>query len=185
MTIKFNIAEICLCTEAEGPGRRLAIWFQGCNILCEGCCNIDMQPLIIKHLISNEDLIEIIKESAMKNHLEGVTLLGGEPTIQKGLAHLSHMIKELGMGVILFTGRLVEELPSDLLDAVDLVIDGHYDEFRKDHIRNSIGSINQRMVHITGRYKDMEAWYRSSRPMHVEINNDNQNLIFTGDVFYK
>ncbi|MBA3821603.1 MAG: 4Fe-4S cluster-binding domain-containing protein, partial [Deltaproteobacteria bacterium] len=29
-------------TEAEGPGRRWALWVQGCTIRCAGCCNPEM-----------------------------------------------------------------------------------------------------------------------------------------------
>ena len=40
-----NLASIRMCTESEGPGRRLAIWVQGCKKRCPGCCNPDMQEI--------------------------------------------------------------------------------------------------------------------------------------------
>ncbi len=40
-----NLASIRMCTESEGPGRRLAIWVQGCKKRCTGCCNPDMQEI--------------------------------------------------------------------------------------------------------------------------------------------
>ena len=33
------IADIVVETVVEGPGKRLAIWVQGCEIRCPGCCN--------------------------------------------------------------------------------------------------------------------------------------------------
>ena len=37
-------AQIVPCTEAEGPGARFALWFQGCPLRCPGCCNPEMLP---------------------------------------------------------------------------------------------------------------------------------------------
>ncbi|RME67683.1 MAG: 4Fe-4S cluster-binding domain-containing protein, partial [Nitrospirae bacterium] len=37
-----NLADIVECTEAEGPGRRFALWVQGCPIRCQGCWNRHM-----------------------------------------------------------------------------------------------------------------------------------------------
>ena len=34
-----RVAQVVPCTEAEGPGRRFAVWFQGCPLRCPGCCN--------------------------------------------------------------------------------------------------------------------------------------------------
>lgn len=50
--IKFNVASINTCTEAEGPYKRLCIWFQGCDIHCKGCCNPDYQPFEARHIMS-------------------------------------------------------------------------------------------------------------------------------------
>src|SRR4029079_1756775 len=40
----FQVAQIVPVTEAEGPGRRFALWFQGCPLRCPGCCNPEMLP---------------------------------------------------------------------------------------------------------------------------------------------
>ncbi|MFM7150626.1 MAG: 4Fe-4S cluster-binding domain-containing protein, partial [Gemmataceae bacterium] len=39
-----SIAQTVPFTEAEGPGKRFAIWFQGCPFRCPGCCNPEMLP---------------------------------------------------------------------------------------------------------------------------------------------
>ena len=74
---KLNIAHINLCTEAEGPYKRMAIWFQGCNIRCEGCCNPELQDFKIANIITIRDVLEIIDDSCKKNGIEGITFLGG------------------------------------------------------------------------------------------------------------
>ena len=42
--VRLRIAQIVPSTEAEGPGRRFALWFQGCSLRCPGCCNPEMLP---------------------------------------------------------------------------------------------------------------------------------------------
>ena len=36
------VAQFVPRTEAEGPGRRFALWVQGCPLRCKGCCNPEM-----------------------------------------------------------------------------------------------------------------------------------------------
>ena len=63
----------------------MAIWFQGCEINCDNCCNPQLQELKTVHIVSIETLINIAQESKLNNGIEGITLLGGEPTLQKNL----------------------------------------------------------------------------------------------------
>ena len=95
--IKFNIASINRCTETEGPYKRLTIWFQGCNIGCRGCCNLDYQPIIPKHIFVLDELIEIISQAQKEFGIEGVTYSGGEPTLQQNLPALTQKIRGLNL----------------------------------------------------------------------------------------
>lgn len=181
MSINFNIAAINQCTEAEGPYRRFAIWFQGCNIQCAECCNPKLFSLKKANVVSIDDLIKVIKEAKSNFEIEGVTFIGGEPTMQQGLSELSKSIQKLGLGVLLFTGKVLEELPAKLVKSVDLIIDG---QFEKDHIdneRNLIGSKNQRLICISDRYKNSLDWFYSIRPKKVEMNVS-EMIFTTGDV---
>ena len=42
--LTMQIAQVVPCTEAEGPGKRFAVWFQGCPLRCPGCCNPEFLP---------------------------------------------------------------------------------------------------------------------------------------------
>ena len=70
-----NLAQVVPCTEAEGPGRRFAVWVQGCPLRCPGCCNPEFLPFAggtptrVSELLRRVDTEDV----------EGVTLLGGEP----------------------------------------------------------------------------------------------------------
>src|SRR5436309_2709636 len=74
-----RVAQIVPCTEAEGPGKRFALWFQGCPLRCPGCCNPEMLPFDGGTVMTIEEIITLLRESAEQNGLEGMTLLGGEP----------------------------------------------------------------------------------------------------------
>ena len=70
-----QIAQTVACTEAEGPGKRFALWFQGCPLRCAGCCNPEMLPFAGGRSVALSSLIDQIQASGV----EGITLLGGEP----------------------------------------------------------------------------------------------------------
>ena len=74
-----NIASIRLCTESEGPGKRLAIWVQGCERRCLGCCNPEMQEIKKKIVVGTDDLIKMISQPKILNEIEGLSFIGGEP----------------------------------------------------------------------------------------------------------
>lgn len=181
MTYNFNIAAINLCTESEGPFKRLAIWFQGCNIQCAECCNPKLFALKHANIVSLEELIEIILSAKNNFEIEGVTYLGGEPTMQKGLAELSQRLKTLDIGVLLFTGNNFEELSRELIQNVDLIFDGKFEKDNIDNERNLIGSKNQRLFCLTDRYKNSLDWFNIPRPKQIEISIG-ENLFITGDV---
>lgn len=167
--IKFNVASINCCTEIEGPNKRLTIWFQGCTLHCQGCCNPAYQPLEPHNIISLEELINIIKESKDRFGIEGVTYSGGEPTLQQNLPTLTKEIHKLGLGVISFTGKRYEEV-SSILDGCDVVLDGPYIESLKEEKRKVLGSSNQRIIILSNRYPNCEEWFFDNASKDVEIN---------------
>lgn len=181
MNKKLNIAHINICTEAEGPYRRMAIWFQGCNILCDGCCNPELQEIRVAHIMTVQEVLDIALMSKKENEIEGVTFLGGEPTIQEGLVHLAKALSLEGLGTILFTGKKYECLDASIGDAMDLIVDGRFDPLQLDEERNLVGSTNQQIIYVTDRYRTLKDWFLSVREKKVEINL-NDSLFINGDV---
>lgn len=179
--IKFNVARINLCTEAEGPHKRLAIWFQGCTLGCPGCCNPELQEMKTAHIMSMKELLDIAKKSKEENFIEGVTYIGGEPTLQKYLAELSSEFRKLGLGTILFTGYKYKDLKPSLVEAVDLIIDGQFIIGKLDKDRNLVGSTNQTFNHVSNRYLSDMDWFEKKKDYQVDINVLNE-LMITGDV---
>ena len=180
MNCNFNIACINQCTEAEGPEKRLAIWFQGCDIRCAGCCNPELFDFKPAHILSLDKTLQIVSEAKDRFGIEGVTYLGGEPSLQQGLCELSNEIRKMGLGVILFTGKDAEEISEKLKASVDLIIDGSFEKENPDKQRNLMGSANQRLVYITERYRSLDKWFYTKRPRRMEINVSD-GLFMTGD----
>lgn len=178
---KLNVAHINICTETEGPYRRMAIWFQGCNIMCDGCCNPELQEMKVAHIMTVKKIVEIAVRSKEEYKIEGVTFLGGEPTLQEGITHLANALRLEDMGTILFTGRKVESLDSGMINAVDLIVDGKFELSQIDDERNLVGSKNQRIVYVTDRYKNKIDWFMVSREKKIEINLNNSFFV-NGDV---
>lgn len=145
-------------TEAEGPGRRFALWLQGCGIRCPGCCNPELQDPSGGREVEIAALVRALE--AVRGEVEGLTLVGGEPFAQAaGAALLARAARGLGLSVVVFTGYLREELDgrgdpgtAALLAATDLLVDGPYDPALPERARRWVGSTNQRFHHLTGRY---------------------------------
>lgn len=155
-----NIAEWIDCTEVEGPGKRFALWVQGCELKCPECCNPHMLEFSPKNLLNTEQVLSLIESAKAKDGIEGVTFLGGEPMLQAvGLSEIAKGSHNIGLSVMVFTGYLLEELTenplpgiSDLLEATDILVDGPYIASQPETKRNWVGSANQRFYFLTDRY---------------------------------
>lgn len=178
-SIKFNVAHIKLCTKTEGPYKRCCIWFQGCNINCKGCCNKDLQPLIPNHIVALTELVDIVKEAKNKFDIEGITLSGGEPSMQAGLKYFNNEIHKLGLGIIMFSGKTKANLDKGLVESVDLLIDGPFVESSLDEKRVLIGSANKNLTFITTRYKDSADYFIN--PISIEEVTVEYYIFINGD----
>ena len=88
--VTLSVAQIVPCTEAEGPGRRFALWFQGCPLRCAGCCNPEMLPFAGGQQIPLADVLVQVRRAASEQGVEGITLLGGEPIAHASLKCRPH-----------------------------------------------------------------------------------------------
>ena len=158
---KYNIAYIKLLTRIEGPFDRCCIWFQGCNIKCKGCGNPDLQSFLPNHILSEDELFNIALEAKRKFGIEGVTLTGGEPSLQKGLSLLNKRIHDAGLGIIMFSGKTIDALDKELVQSVDLLIDGPFILEKIDKKRILIGSTNKKLHFITDRYVATKSYFDS------------------------
>lgn len=155
-----NMASRLPCTEAEGPGRRAALWVQGCNKRCRGCCNPAYLQLAERELVSASSVLDWLRNAHHEHDLEGVTFLGGEPMLQaQGLAFVAQGAQSLGLSVMVFSGYTKNELDvlrlpgvDQLLRYTDVLVDGPYEANLPEHSRRWAGSTNQQFHYLTARY---------------------------------
>lgn len=172
--MKIRVHKILKNTKVEGPGTRYCIWFQGCSRRCKGCwAKATWAPDGGEEFDVQEVLEDILKTQG----IEGVTFLGGEPFEQpEALKFLASGVKDAGLSVLCFTGGKIEEIKDrEILNYIDLLIDGEYREEEQDFSRPWVGSKNQRYHFLTERYDEkIFTDYKNK----IEINIQKNGLIF-------
>lgn len=173
-------------TKAEGPGKRACLWVQGCSINCNGCAVPWTWTSKGGHLISTQELYEKIMESKLKNGIEGVTFLGGEPFDQAiALADLAKKLKAEGLSIMTFSGYTYEHLLNakrndweDLLKVTDLLIDGPFIQDKLDISRPWVGSSNQNYRFLTDRYLPLrDNLFEIPNRLEVRLQTNGQIMI--------
>lgn len=172
-------------TQAEGPGKRFAIWVQGCPLRCAECCNPEMLTFDGGTEVRVDELTREIL-AARDQGVEGITLIGGEPFAHAGpLAVLATNVRAARMSVMIFSGYTLAELQlmadesvASLLAETDILVDGPYDRSQPDTTRRWIGSRNQQVHFLTDRYSpDDPCW--SARDT-LEVRWDGRELLVNG-----
>lgn len=178
-----NIAAVCPATRSLGPGLRAAVWVQGCVFSCPGCIAPEWIPLRPARLVAPEALVD---ELLANPDVTGLTFSGGEPMLQAaGLARLARLARSRrDLDVICFTGFqrnfLVDTPPGpgvrDLLDQVDVLIDGPYVNRLNDN-RGLRGSRNQRIHYLTSRLADHDL---ETQPRRAEVHIQHGQAMLVG-----
>jgi anaerobic ribonucleoside-triphosphate reductase activating protein len=182
--LTLNIAQSVSVTEAEGPGRRFAVWFQGCPLRCPGCCNPEMLPFSGGTQRTLTDIISEIARTRDTQGIEGVTLLGGEPLAHAvGAAALARGARALDLSVMVFTGYTLEQARelhdpqvADLLNHTDILVDGPYVRELPDSNRRWIGSTNQRIHFLTDRYRADDPCWRQPNTLEIRLRGGDLSI---------
>lgn len=148
-------------TYVLGPGKRFALWLQGCSASCPGCVAPEFSHFEGGRTIS----IDLLADKIINDKgIEGITISGGEPFLQADkLCVLLEKVKSVypEMSVIIYSGYTYEELRAAEDEYItkilnfyaDVLIDGRYIEELNDD-KGLRGSSNQRIIFLTGRYRD-------------------------------
>jgi len=136
----------------DGPGIRTAIFSQGCPHHCQGCHNPETWEFGIGTPMDEETVLDIVKSNPL---CRGVTFSGGEPFAQaEGFAKLAKLLKQHGYEVASYSGYTFEQLlrgtpeQKELLESIDILIDGPFLLQQRSLELNFRGSRNQRILDV-------------------------------------
>ncbi len=169
-------------SEVNGPGCRAVIWVQGCLRECSDCFNPESWSFEINQLIAVDTLVHKILGNPRN---QGVTFSGGEPFWQApALANLARQVKAAGLNVMSFTGFTLEQLRAeqapagvqDLLEQLDILIDGAYVQSLAIHSPDSLVSSSNQRVHVFNpAFQDQLTW--ASDQMEIHVFKDGSQII--------
>jgi anaerobic ribonucleoside-triphosphate reductase activating protein len=177
--LKISVAQIVPSTEAEGPGRRFALWFQGCPLRCPGCCNPEMLPFEGGHSTPLHAVMGQLRRAAAEHGVEGITLLGGEPIAHAtGAAVVARETQAAGLSVMVFSGYTLNEIRgmtdpavAELLAHTDILVDGPYVRELRETRRRWIGSSNQQIHFLTQRYRADDPCWQLANTLEIRLND--------------
>ena len=149
---------------ANGEGVRVSIFVSGCSHKCPGCFNDIAWPFEYGEEFTKEVEDEII-EACRSSYIRGLSLLGGEPfekNNQLGLISLIRRFKEEfpNKDIWCYSGYLFDkdilntessiqtEVTRELIEAIDVLVDGKFVLALKDISLKFKGSSNQRVIDV-------------------------------------
>lgn len=134
----------------DGPGFRTSIYCAGCGHHCPGCHNPQSWDFDGGREMSTEEIMKIIEADPYAN----VTFSGGDPMYQAvGFSELAREIhKRTNKDIWCYTGFTFESLIShdqrELLEQIDVLVDGPFIEKLRDTDLLFRGSSNQRLIDV-------------------------------------
>jgi anaerobic ribonucleoside-triphosphate reductase activating protein len=145
-----NLAGIIHESIVDGQGIRTVLFISGCKHNCYNCQNKELQNknygIPFTSAIENK-IINYIKNDIL---VDGITLSGGDPMYSaKELIPFLQKFKTAfpNKTVWLYTGFLFESIQDNpIMNYIDVVVDGKYDEKLNDYQQIFKGSSNQRII---------------------------------------
>ncbi len=145
-----RVLDILEDTMVDGPGFRTSIYCAGCRHQCPGCHNPQSWAFDGGREMTTEQIMKIIEADPYAN----VTFSGGDPMYQaSGFAELAREIhKRTNKDIWCYTGFTFESLINpeqrELLELLDVLVDGPFIEKLRDTDLLFRGSSNQRLIDV-------------------------------------
>ena len=146
-----SILDILEDTTVDGPGFRTTVYCAGCPNRCPGCHNPQSWDISNGRMVDVDDILKVI----LADPFADVTFSGGDPMFQpEGFTALARAVKERsGKNIWCYTGYLFEQLlqnprQRELLEYIDVLVDGRFVEALKSEVLRFRGSSNQRVIDV-------------------------------------
>jgi len=143
----------------NGSGWRVTLYVSGCKRNCPGCFNTCTHDPNVGTKFT-ESTKHLIWKELEKPEIDGLTFLGGEPLSilsdnRKTVIEFAKETKEKfpTKTIWLYTGYTIEEVKNDdsmkdIIDYVDVIVDGPFIESLKDTTLEFRGSSNQKIIKL-------------------------------------
>lgn len=148
---------------ANGPGVRVSLFVSGCRHHCKGCFNAETWNFQYGQPYTNQTETAIL-QALSPNYIEGFSLLGGEPFEPENQQELVGLLRKIHetyphKTIWCYTGYLydVDLIPGgksytrfteEMLEYIDVLVDGEFIEAQKDISLPFRGSKNQRIIEL-------------------------------------
>ena len=155
-----NYADIRRVDVANGPGVRVSLFVSGCTHRCPGCFNRETWDFHFGALFGEEQ-IRAILDYLRPAHIQGLSLLGGEPFEPENQQTVLQLVERVRAelpekDIWCYSGYLFEALSDGkvgaysraLLEQLDILVDGPFVEQRKNLSLRFRGSDNQRIIRV-------------------------------------
>ena len=160
-----NYADIKKVDVANGPGVRVSLFVSGCTHHCEECFNPETWDFSYGSPFGEAEKEKILTLLS-PDHIRGLSLLGGEPfepANQEAVLELVGRVRRdlPQKNIWCYSGYLFEELAAgkigdhsrELLEGLDVLVDGPFVLARKDLGLRFRGSGNQRIIDVPASLK--------------------------------
>ncbi len=139
---------------SNGPGVRVSIFMQGCSFHCKNCFNPETWDFNGGKEFTDKTIEEVL-DLCNKDYVKGLSILGGEPmnpTNIEGTTKLAKAFKKEypNKNIWVWSGYNFEKDLKDkeVLNYVDVLVDGQYKEELHSPILKWRGSSNQRVIDV-------------------------------------
>ena len=145
----------------NGEGICVSFWVQGCPHRCEGCHNPEQWDFNGGYELPNDYKGQIIKAISANGLTRNFSILGGEPLCPNNIDLVLNTVSAVRVAyphikIFIWTGYSFEDIKQDIkvqeiLEKIDVLIDGPYKQELRDVTLKLRGSANQKIL-----YKDID-----------------------------
>ncbi len=161
-----KIAGIYWDDTAAAPGIALSVYFSGCHFHCPGCHNPEAQDFNYGRDYDLDIRQEIMQKIKKNGVMRTLCILGGEPLADENIEDVKNLIGWCKLDypelkVYIWTGYTLEELEArddacvnTILYMTNYLIDGRYEEDKRDITLTIRGSSNQRIINMKDYFRE-------------------------------
>lgn len=145
---------------SNGPGVRVSIFMQGCTFHCKNCFNPETHDFNGGKEFTDEK-IRLVLDLCKPDHIAGLSILGGEPLHPFNIGGTTALAKAFKKAyphktIWVWSGFLFDRdlKDAEVLNYIDVLVDGQFVEEEHDPTLKWKGSKNQRVIDVPKSLKE-------------------------------